>query len=59
MVVYRRPAIEVLVLHRTGSAIKGDWAWTPPGAPFPAEPIEHCAARELHEEVGLDLDLQW
>jgi len=58
VVVYRRaPAIEVLVLHRTGAATKGDWAWTPPGgARFPAEPVEQCAARELHEEVGLDLE---
>ncbi len=58
VVVYRRaPAIEVLVLHRTGTASEGDWAWTPPGgARFPAEQIEHCAARELHEEIGLDLE---
>lgn len=59
IVVYRRvPEIEVLVLHRTsgGAAHEGDWAWTPPaGARFPAEPINECAARELHEEVGLDL----
>ena len=24
---------------------------------FPAEPIDECAARELHEEVGLDLEM--
>lgn len=58
-VVYRRaPGLEVLVLHRAGAASDGDWAWTPPGgARFPAEPIEHCAVRELHEEAGLELEL--
>lgn len=46
-----------MILHRTGTASEGDWAWTPPGgARFPAEQIEHCAARELHEEIGLDLE---
>lgn len=46
----------MLLLHRTGAASDGHWTWTPPsGARFPAEPVEHCAARELHEEVGLDL----
>ncbi len=51
----RRPALEVLVLHRAGLGEDGDWAWTPPsGARFPAEPIEECAARELLEETGLD-----
>lgn len=58
IVVYRRqPELQVLLLHRahSGPDYEGDWAWTPPaGARFPAEPIEHCAARELHEEVGLD-----
>lgn len=62
MVVYRRaPEVEVLVLHRSagGAALEGDWAWTPPaGTRFPAEPIDHCAARELHEELGLDLQPQ-
>lgn len=59
VVVYRRtPDVEILVLHRAGAGpdYDGDWAWTPPaGARFPAEPIDDCAARELHEEVGLDL----
>jgi 8-oxo-dGTP pyrophosphatase MutT (NUDIX family) len=62
VVVWRRVARdnEVLILHRTrgGPDSEGDWAWTPPaGARFPAEPIADCAARELHEEVGLDLHL--
>lgn len=58
IVVYRRvPDLELLILHRAGVALDedGDWAWTPPaGARFPAEPIDECAARELHEEIGLD-----
>lgn len=62
VVVYRRtPELQVLVLHRAGNGpgYEGDWAWTPPaGARFPAEPIEDCAARELHEEAGLDLRAQ-
>lgn len=62
VVVYRRtPDLEVLVLHRAGNGpdYDGDWAWTPPaGARFPAEPVDDCAARELHEEVGLDLKPQ-
>lgn len=62
VVVYRRaPEVEVLVLHRSagGAAFEGDWAWTPPaGTRFPAEPIDHCAARELHEKLGLDLQPQ-
>ena len=61
IVVYRRARqLEVLVLHRSarGPESDGDWAWTPPaGARFPAEPIDECAARELHEEVGLELDM--
>ena len=56
--VYRRvPEIEILLLHRAAvdANYAGDWAWTPPaGARFPAEPVDECAARELHEEVGLD-----
>ena len=58
VIVYRRtPQLEVLLLHRAaeGPDYEGDWAWTPPaGARFPAEPIDDCAARELHEEIGLD-----
>lgn len=56
VVVYRRaPALEVLLLHRAGLGEAEDWAWTPPaGARFPAEPPDECAARELHEETGLD-----
>jgi RimJ/RimL family protein N-acetyltransferase/8-oxo-dGTP pyrophosphatase MutT (NUDIX family) len=61
VVVYRRvPEVEVLVLHRAGlgPGHEGDWAWTPPaGTRFPAEPVDECAARELHEETGLELDL--
>lgn len=59
IVVYRRtPELEVLLLHRAagGPDHEGDWAWTPPaGARFPAEPIDDCAARELHEEIGVEL----
>ncbi len=59
IVVYRRtPDLEVLLLHRAaeGPDHEGGWAWTPPaGARFPAEPIDDCAARELHEEIGVDL----
>lgn len=59
VVVYRRvPELEVLLLHRAvnGPDYEGDWAWTPPaGARFPAEPIDECAARELHEEIGLEM----
>ena len=62
VVVYRRtPDLEVLLLHRAGNGpdYDGDWAWTPPaGARFPAEPIDDCASRELHEETGLDLEPQ-
>ena len=53
----RNPELEVLVLHRAAEGVhyEGDWAWTPPaGARFPAEPIDDCAARELHEEIGLE-----
>ena len=60
--VYRRtPELEVLLLHRAGKGPdhEGDWAWTPPaGARFPAEPIDDCAARELYEEIGVDLSPQ-
>ena len=58
VVVRRSPDLEVLLLHRAAAApdFDGDWAWTPPaGARFPAEPIDECAARELHEEAGLDV----
>lgn len=62
IVVYRRtPDLEVLLLHRAAERPdhEGDWAWTPPaGARFPAEPIDDCAARELHEEIGVDLSPQ-
>ncbi len=62
VLVYRRaPELQVLLLHRAanGPDYEGDWAWTPPaGARFPAEPIDECAARELHEEAGLDLPAQ-
>ena len=58
IVVYRHvPELELLLLHRAvrGAEYEGDWAWTPPaGARFPAEPIDECAARELHEETGID-----
>lgn len=62
IVVYREHAgkLEFLVLHRSreSSASEGNWAWTPPsGARYPVESIEHCAQRELKEEVGLDLEL--
>lgn len=58
VVVYRRrPALELLVLHRASHDVGewGDWAWTPPaGCRFPAELPDDCAARELHEEVGIE-----
>lgn len=60
VVVFRRaPDLQVLLLHRAAVEpdFDGDWAWTPPaGARFPAEPIDECAARELHEESGLDVE---
>ena len=52
--------IELLLLHRAheGPEYEGDWAWTPPtGARFPGEDVFVCAARELHEEAGLDLPM--
>ncbi|MEM7028020.1 MAG: NUDIX domain-containing protein [Chloroflexota bacterium] len=63
IIVYRQREgqREFLILHRAhkGPDYEGDWAWTPPsGARYPGEPIEECAARELHEEVGLRLPLQ-
>ena len=62
IVVFRpgRARPEFLLLHRAhhGPDYLGDWAWTPPsGARLPGEPIETCAARELHEETGLLLPL--
>jgi 8-oxo-dGTP pyrophosphatase MutT (NUDIX family) len=53
-------AREFLVLHRAhfGPDFAGDWAWTPPsGARQPGEDPETAAARELHEETGLELPL--
>ena len=63
VVVWRRVAgkgIEVLLLHRAhqGPDYAGDWAWTPPaGSRFPGEDVDVCAARELHEEAGLELPM--
>jgi 8-oxo-dGTP pyrophosphatase MutT (NUDIX family) len=58
VLVYRQaPDLEILVLHRAaeGPDFEGDWAWTAPArARFPAEPPGECAARELHEEAGID-----
>jgi 8-oxo-dGTP pyrophosphatase MutT (NUDIX family) len=51
---------EFLVLHRAhfDPDFAGDWAWTPPsGARQPAEEPDDAAARELHEETGLELPL--
>lgn len=52
---------EFLVLHRLapgGAGYEGDWAWTPPsGARLPGETPDAAAARELHEETSLALDL--
>jgi 8-oxo-dGTP pyrophosphatase MutT (NUDIX family) len=61
VLVWRRAGagVEWLVLHRAhrGRAYEGDWAWTPPaGARQPGETIEECAARELREESGLELE---
>ena len=63
IIVYRQKAgqREFLILHRAHQGVdyEGDWAWTPPsGARHPGEPIDVCAARELQEEVGLQLPLQ-
>jgi len=52
---------EFLVLHRAhfGLEFAGDWAWTPPsGARQPGEPPDEAAARELHEEAGLELPFE-
>lgn len=62
ILVYRQGSdgLEFLILHRAhqGPDFEGDWAWTPPsGSRFPGETLETCAARELMEEVGLDLPL--
>jgi 8-oxo-dGTP pyrophosphatase MutT (NUDIX family) len=63
VVVWRRlpdNAIELLLLHRAhhGPDYAGDWAWTPPaGSRFPGEDVDACAARELHEEAGLELPM--
>ncbi|GAB3415220.1 NUDIX hydrolase [Flindersiella endophytica] len=63
VVVWRRlpgNAIELLLLHRAhnGPDYTGDWAWTPPaGSRFPGEDVDVCAARELHEEAGLELPM--
>ena len=50
---------EFLLLHRMapgGAGFEGDWAWTPPsGARRPGETPDAAAARELHEETGLNL----
>lgn len=60
VVVYRRrpDGVQVLLLHRALVTDDGpaDWAWTPPaGARMPAEPVDEGAARELHEEAGIDV----
>jgi 8-oxo-dGTP pyrophosphatase MutT (NUDIX family) len=63
LVSRRRPdgEREWLILHRAhnGAAHEGDWAWTPPsGLRLPGEDPAECARRELHEEAGLELDVQ-
>jgi 8-oxo-dGTP pyrophosphatase MutT (NUDIX family) len=62
VVVYRQGVggAELLVLHRPHAAREHevDWVWTPPaGARYPGEEIGACAARELGEETGLDVEL--
>ena len=63
IVVHRRAVSavrEFLILHRAheGPDYGGDWAWTPPaGSRLPGEDIATCAARELKEETGLELEL--
>jgi 8-oxo-dGTP pyrophosphatase MutT (NUDIX family) len=65
VVVWRRTVggdLEVLLLHRAhhGPDYQGDWAWTPPtGCRFPGEPIRECAVRELYEESGLRLPIDF
>ena len=54
--------LEILLLHRArlGSDFAGDWAWTPPtGCRFPDESIKMCAARELYEECGLKMPIDF
>ena len=63
VVVWRRgqDGPEVLVLHKGsfGPDYDGDLAWGSPGGALDAgETSEHCAARELLEETGLDLPLR-
>src|SRR5436309_5147233 len=63
IVVYRRVGgqLEYLVLHRghAGPDWEEDWAWGPPsGVREPGETVEECAARELFEETGLQLQLR-
>jgi 8-oxo-dGTP pyrophosphatase MutT (NUDIX family) len=65
VVVWRRTVsgdLETLMLHRAhhGPDFAGDWAWTPPtGCRFPGEPIRECAERELYEEAGLRLPIDF
>lgn len=66
VVVYRlgksAKAVEILLLHRAhkGPDYGGDWAWTPPtGCRFPGEAIRDCASRELFEECGLSLAIDF
>lgn len=50
---------QFLVLHDAEIAGNDDWAWRPPsGCAEADEAAEMCAARELWEETGLDLDLE-
>jgi 8-oxo-dGTP pyrophosphatase MutT (NUDIX family) len=61
IVVYRRRDLghEFLMLHRRhlGAEYEGPWAWGPPsGARYPGEEVDHCAARELHEETGIEAE---
>lgn len=47
------------MLHRSGADEDGPWCWTfPSGGCEEGETLNECARRELHEETGLDLEIE-